>query len=43
MGGGAGGGGGQLMWIIIKFYNIIKKFANGDKGGLGVKRLSKKC
>ena len=21
------------MWIIIKFYNIIIKFANVDKGG----------
>ena len=25
-------GGGQPMWIIIKFYNIIIKFANVDKG-----------
>ena len=28
----AGGGGGQLMWIIIKFYNVIVKSANVDKG-----------
>ena len=35
-------GGGQTMWIIIKFYNIIIKSANVDKGG-GVKRLSTKC
>ena len=27
------GGGGQPMWIIIKFYNIIIKSANVDKGG----------
>ena len=26
-----------------KFYNIIIKSANVDKGGRGVKRLSKKC
>ena len=30
-----GRGGGQPMWIIIKFYNIIIKSANGDKGGGG--------
>ena len=29
----AGGGVGQPMWIIIKFYNIIIKSANVDKGG----------
>ena len=29
------GGGGEPMWIIIKFYNIIKKSANLDKGGGG--------
>ena len=28
----ARGGGGQSMWIIFKFYNIIIKFANVDKG-----------
>ena len=28
-------------WIITKFYNIIIKFANVDKG-LGIKRLSTK-
>ena len=28
-----GRGGGQPMWIIFKFYNIIIKFANVDKGG----------
>jgi hypothetical protein len=27
------GGGAQLIWILIKFYNIIIKFANVDKGG----------
>ena len=27
------GWGGQPMWIIIKFYNIIIKSANVDKGG----------
>ena len=27
------GGGGQPMWIIFKFYNIIIKSANMDKGG----------
>ena len=27
------GGGSQLMWIIIKFHNIIIKSANMDKGG----------
>ena len=31
----AAGGGGQLMWIIFKFYNIIIKSANVDKGGGG--------
>ena len=36
------GGGGQPMWMIIKFYNIIIKSANVDKGG-GVKRLSTRC
>ena len=30
-------GGGQTMWIIIKFYNIIIKSANVDKGGKGGK------
>ena len=29
------GGGTQPMWIIIKFHNIIIKFANVDKGGGG--------
>ena len=29
------GGGGQPMWIILKFYNIIIKSANMDKGGGG--------
>ena len=29
------GWGGQPMWIIIKFYNIIIKSANVDKGGWG--------
>ena len=29
----AGGGGGcQTMWIIFRFYNIIIKSANVDKG-----------
>ena len=28
-----GGGGGQPMLIIFKFYNIIIKSANMDKGG----------
>ena len=28
-------GGGQPMWIIFKFYNIIIKSANVDKGGGG--------
>ena len=28
----AGGGGGQPMWIIFKFYDIIIKSANVDKG-----------
>jgi hypothetical protein len=37
-----GGGGRQVMWIILKFDNIIIKSANMDKGG-GVKRLSTKC
>ena len=32
---GGGVGGGQPMWIIIKFYNIVIKFANVDKGGEG--------
>ena len=32
---GGGKGGGQPMWIIFKFYNIIIKFANMDKGGEG--------
>ena len=27
------GAGGQPMWIKIKFYNIIIKFVNLDKGG----------
>ena len=27
--------GGQPMWIIFKFYNIIIKSANVDKGGGG--------
>ena len=31
----AGWGGGFTMWIISKFYNIIIKFANMDKGGGG--------
>ena len=36
----AGGGGwGQLMWIILKSYNIIIKSANVDKGGGGGKTL----
>ena len=26
-------GGGQPMWIIFRFYNIIIKSANVDKGG----------
>ena len=30
---GGRGGGRQPIWIIIKFYNIILKFANVDKGG----------
>ena len=30
-----GRGGGQSMWIVIKFYNIIIKSANVDKGGGG--------
>ena len=30
-----GRGGGQPMWIIFKFYNIITKSANVDKGGGG--------
>ena len=30
-----GGGRGHQMWIIIKFYNIIIKSANVDKGGGG--------
>ena len=25
----------MMMWMIIKFYNIIKKFANVDKKGGG--------
>ena len=29
------GGDGQPMWIIFKFYNIIIKSANVDKGGGG--------
>ena len=29
---GGRGGGGQPMWIIFKFYNIIIKSANVDKG-----------
>ena len=29
----AGGGGGKPMWIIFKFYNIIIKSANVNKGG----------
>ena len=37
------GGVGQRMWIIFKFYNIIIKSVNMDKGGRGVKRLSTKC
>ena len=36
------GGGVQPMWILFKFYNGIKKFANMDKG-VGVERLSIKC
>ena len=28
-------GGGPPMWIIFKFYNIIIKSANVDKGGGG--------
>ena len=32
---GGKGVGGQPMWIIIKFYNIIIKSANVDKGGGG--------
>ena len=28
-----GGGVGQPMWILFKFYNIIIKSANVDKGG----------
>ena len=39
----AGGGGGQPMWIIFKFYNVIIKSANMDKGGGGGKPLSTKC
>ena len=39
---GGRGGYGQPMWIIIKFYNIIIKYANMDKGG-GVQPLSTKC
>ena len=36
----ARGGGGQPMWIIFRFYNIIIKSANMDKGGggFGVRR-----
>ena len=30
-----GGGGDQPMWIILKFYNIIIKSANVDKGWWG--------
>ena len=34
-------GGGQPVWIIVKFYIIIIKYANVDKArGGGVKRLS---
>ena len=32
----------QPMWVIFKFYNIIIKSANVDKG-VGVKHLSTKC
>ena len=32
---GGRGGEGQPMWIIFKFYNIIIKSANVDKGGGG--------
>jgi hypothetical protein len=44
---GVRGGCGQMKWIIFKFYNIIIKSTNvdrgGGRGGLGVKRLSTKC
>ena len=39
-----GRGGGQTIWIVIKFYNIIIKSENVDKGGkklihkMGMKR-----
>ena len=37
-------GGGQPMWIIFKFYNILIKSANVDKGGgAGLRRLFTKC
>ena len=38
----AGGGGYQPMWIIFKFYNIIIKSANVDRGGgAGVNKKSR--
>ena len=36
------GGGESADVVIFKFYNIIIKSANVDKGG-GVKHLSTKC
>ena len=30
-----GVGGGKPIWLVNKFYNILIKSANMDKGGMG--------